>query len=81
MKKTTYTPHSGIPFTADDLLPCPFCGGIPELKFIGNEYTKSRTAEIKCNNCRATILNSTIHQDSVTVANWTINMWNNRLTD
>jgi len=79
MNKTTYTPHSGIPFTADALLPCPHCGGEPELKFIGNEHTKSRTAVIKCKDCRATILNSTIHQNSETVANWTITAWNNRI--
>jgi len=35
-----------------DLLPCPFCGGTPNVERLGNEYTKSRKITIKCPECR-----------------------------
>lgn len=36
-----------------DLLPCPFCGGKPEVKYIGNASTPKRFIEIQCSNCGA----------------------------
>lgn len=33
---------------SDILLPCPFCGGSPEIHQIGNDYTRSRGFEVKC---------------------------------
>lgn len=34
-----------------DLLNCPFCGNSPEIMLRGNEFTNSRSAEIKCRGC------------------------------
>jgi len=31
---------------------CPFCGAEPEVKYIGNDYTKTRKIKISCPNCR-----------------------------
>jgi hypothetical protein len=37
--------------TAQELLPCPFCGGIPTKIFIGNDFSKKRSVTIKCTKC------------------------------
>lgn len=37
---------------ARELLPCPFCGGEPKLRYIGNDRTPERKLEIKCSGCR-----------------------------
>lgn len=34
------------------LMPCPFCGTIPAVREIGNEWTKKRSIVIKCPKCR-----------------------------
>ena len=35
-----------------DLLPCPFCGTDPDVRFIGNAHTKSRRIKVRCSGCR-----------------------------
>jgi hypothetical protein len=35
-----------------ELYECPFCGGEPQVKHIGNDYVKRRTIEVKCTSCR-----------------------------
>lgn len=79
METTKYIPHSGKEFEYDQLLPCPFCGSIPELHFIGNDYTKSRKVEIKCKGCRATMINATIRNDAEWIAKISIDNWNKRI--
>jgi hypothetical protein len=83
MEQTTYMPHSGNDFQADILLPCPFCGYIPELTFAGNEHSPSRKVYIKCTNkqCRVEIHSATIRYDSKQVALWAIAIWNNRVKE
>lgn len=38
--------------TEGELFECPFCGGEPNVKHIGNEYVKKRRLEIVCTKCR-----------------------------
>ena len=45
-----------------ELLPCPFCGGKPVVKRIGNDYVKKRTIQIKCSSCRVTRTDATLRQ-------------------
>lgn len=81
MKQTIYRPHSGNDFEADELLPCPFCGHIPELLFIGNDFTKKRSVEIKCTNflCGIHRISSGIKSGSKQLALWSIEAWNKRI--
>ena len=78
MTAKEYTPHTEPSFTYDALLPCPFCGGEAELLFIGNSYTKSRKAEIKCKKCYARIINAALKHGSEWVAKHSIDDWNKR---
>jgi len=34
------------------LLPCPFCGGEPEMLHKGNKFSAKRSVTIKCKQCR-----------------------------
>ena len=62
-----------------ELLRCPFCGGEPELKRKGNEFTKSRCVEIKCKNCRITRTDCAIRNSMEWVENIAIKAWNTRV--
>lgn len=58
-----------------ELLPCPFCGSEPEKIFIGNQYTKKRSIEVKCHKCRCKRVDAAIHHshdwlDEVSTKNW-----------
>lgn len=78
MKAKEYFPHTEPSFMADELLPCPFCGATPELIFIGNGYTKTRKAQIKCPKCRIQRIDAAIKHSSEWVAKVAINHWNKR---
>lgn len=73
-----YIDHNGNEFEYSDLLPCPFCGGNAELKFIGNNFTKSRKADVHCTKCRIGNINATIRHNSEWIAKITIDKWNSR---
>ena len=79
MEQTIYKPHSGNDFLADVMLSCPFCGGEPELTFIGNDYSKKRKVEIKCRGCRVTLVNAGIRSGSEQLAKLSIEAWNKRV--
>lgn len=34
------------------LMTCPFCGTQPEVKYAGNDWSKSRKITVKCPECR-----------------------------
>jgi len=77
MEQITYSTNSGE-FKADKLLPCPFCGGEPEFYTIGNDYTKSRKAEIKCTKCMVKRTTGAIRQDLEWCGRKAIEAWNQR---
>jgi hypothetical protein len=79
MQKTEYKTHSGNVFLADVIISCPFCGGEPQLTFIGNDYSKKRKVEIKCMGCRVTLINDGIRSSSEQLAKWSIEAWNKRV--
>lgn len=64
----------------DKLKPCPFCGGKPTLKYIGNDYSKKRVIEVKCSNidCRATMRNGAIRYGFEWLESLTAKVWNRR---
>jgi len=78
MEQCKYSPHTGNDFIADVMLSCPFCGGEPELTFIGNDYSKKRKVQIKCKGCRVTMINAGIRFDSEKLARLSIADWNRR---
>ena len=79
IKQTTYQPHTGNDFIADVMLLCPCCGGEPELKFKGNDFTKSRSVTIKCKKCRLQRTDGAIRNDAVWCAKTAIEQWNERV--
>jgi len=60
-----------------DLLNCPFCGGEPILRKIGNDFTK-RSVEIKCKDCRVLRINSAIRNSMDWLVNISTKEWNTR---
>lgn len=61
-----------------ELLPCPFCGGDPVIKYIGNEHTKKRRIEIKCSKCRVKRTDATIYNDFEYLERVASEQWNER---
>ena len=58
-----------------ELSDCPFCGGPPRIKHIGNNLSKKRTIEIRCARCRVQRTDSTLTfvfdwLEDVAVKNW-----------
>lgn len=47
-----------------DLKRCPFCGGKPEIKHVGNDHTKKRSVHVCCSTfgCTVEIRVATIKQ-------------------
>ena len=42
---------------------CPFCGNEPTITQIGNNHTKKRTIEIKCQECKVQMSQSAVRND------------------
>lgn len=40
--------NDGLELPEHQLKPCPFCGGVPVVKFVGNRHTKKRSVVITC---------------------------------
>ncbi|RLO48221.1 Lar family restriction alleviation protein [Serratia marcescens] len=67
---------------ANELKPCPFCGGHAEMQRIGNEYTKKRSIVVKCTGCRIQLTNSAImHYGFDFLHQKTVEAWNRRVSD
>ena len=60
------------------LMPCPFCGGKPELQHIGNNYTKKRSIRIKCKQCRCERTDAALRHDFDWLENMAAENWNQR---
>lgn len=75
-----YTNNTGEKFDYEELKHCPFCGHKPIIKWIGNDYTKSRKVTIKCSNhsCRCEITNAGIRYDHILVFKVSADAWNLR---
>ena len=55
--------------------PCPFCGAIPEMQHIGNDYRRKKAIRVKCRKCRiertdAALMHSFAWLEDVAVKNW-----------
>lgn len=79
-EEITYQTNTGE-FVAEKLLPCPFCGGEPEFVTIGNDYTKSRKAEIKCTKCFCKRTTGAIHNNLEWCGRKAIELWNKRTAE
>lgn len=60
------------------LLNCPFCGGAPDMHYIGNEHTKSKKINIKCGGCRVQRTNAAMKHDFKWLEEISVSQWNER---
>ena len=61
-----------------EILPCPFCGGMPSIKYIGNEYTKKRAIEVKCHKCQVKRIDAALAHGFDWLEEIAIKNWNQR---
>ena len=61
-----------------EILNCPFCGQEAELILRGNDWTKRRSAEIKCNKCNVIMIVGAIHGTLDWCTKKVIEKWNKR---
>ena len=61
-----------------ELKPCPFCGGKAKKIFIGNDFTKKRSIEIKCTNCRIKRTDAAIRHNHEWLDKIATEAWNTR---
>jgi transposase-like protein len=78
LEQVTYTDNLGNEFIADVMLPCPFCGGEAKLEMIGNNYSKTKKARIKCKKCHVQRVDAAIINDQVWCGKTVIKQWNTR---
>jgi len=62
-----------------ELLPCPFCGGEPIVKYIGNNLTQARKIEIKCTRCRIKRIDATVRHSFDWLEDVAVGGWNQRV--
>lgn len=55
---------------------CPFCGGEPNVSFIGNEFGKKRKIVIKCKKCRCQRTDATLKNNFEWLEDIAVNNWN-----
>lgn len=58
---------------------CPFCGKEPELITRGNDFTKKRSAEVKCKNCNVIMSVGAIYNNLEWAKNIVVDKWNERV--
>ena len=57
--------------------PCPFCGKIPKMKHIGNDYIRKKVIEISCSGCVKMRVGA-LHQDFKWIEDTIQKKWNKR---
>lgn len=57
---------------------CPFCGHLPLVGQIGNNYTKKRSVYVKCTGCGVQYLQSAFKQSIEWLEGKVCEMWNRR---
>ena len=62
------------------LKPCPFCGGEALLTASGNDHTKKRFINIKCQECKVQRTDGAIRHDMEWLCSVAVESWNNRTT-
>jgi len=65
----------------DVMLSCPFCGGEPKKKFIGNSHTKTRKIEVACTKCFTKQVTGTVRFGFDKCEEWANEKWNSRIDD
>lgn len=68
---------------SEELKPCPFCGGEPQIRQIGNEHTKKCIVEVRCKTlgCRGSCEGQGAprgRQSIEKITQWGIDQWNRR---
>ena len=61
------------------LLGCPFCGAEPKVNHIGNNYTKKRKIEIKCQKCRVKRTDAALKYGFDFLEKVAVEAWNERV--
>lgn len=60
---------------------CPFCGGDPTVKYIGNEHTRIRKIEVSCTKCRVKRTDATLRFDFRWLEDVAAKNWSQRPTE
>lgn len=61
------------------LLPCPFCGGQPAYRMIGNDHTKKRRVEAYCTECFVSMTTGAIYKGFDWLVETMVDKWNRRV--
>lgn len=62
-----------------EFLPCPFCGGEPKVRHIGNDHTKKRVVEVVCPKCRIKRRDGALIQGFAWLEDIAAKNWNQRV--
>jgi hypothetical protein len=60
---------------------CPFCGGKPDFRYVGNNYTRTRKITVECTSCRIQRTDAAITHGFNWLEEVAERRWNQRLSD
>ena len=61
-----------------EITPCPFCGTIPEIIHIGNNYTRKKAVKVRCRKCRVARTTATLTQSFAWLEKAAVRNWDQR---